>query len=105
MSWLLYILTTSLVVVASSADETAFILDRNMKPADILKNLAKLGEYDVILIEGLKHEDTLGIPKVAVGEINKEKKTVFTYDNNTGNMDEILDFIKNQVKIEKTKKI
>lgn len=79
-------------VVASSLNETAFIFNRHM---DLDEIIPWLSEYDVILVEGNKKAP---IPKIAVGDIKEEKNTIFRYKNN---LNEILGFIENAVRMEK----
>ncbi len=74
------------VVVASSADETAFIFKRGMGLKEITDILNTIAHPDVIIVEGRKMEK---IPKIAVGDI--ELDDAMRYDDN---LDEILSWLK-----------
>ena len=82
-------------VVASSPGETAFMVNEGMKLDLILKTIRTISKPDLILVEGYKNEN---IPKIAVGEIEERSNTLFKYD---GNLKEILQYIKQEIGIER----
>ncbi len=83
------------IVVASSPGETAFMVNEGMKLDLILKTIQMISKPDLILVEGYKNEN---IPKIAVGKIEERPTTVFKYENN---VEEILQYIKQEIEIEK----
>jgi molybdopterin-guanine dinucleotide biosynthesis protein B len=83
------------VVALSSDDETMFILKRNMELADMESSIGDLEEIDLTLVEGFKGAE---ISKVAVGDIEEEKNTVFRFKDN---IDEIVTFIKEGIGAER----
>ncbi|MFC1786793.1 molybdopterin-guanine dinucleotide biosynthesis protein B [Halobacteriota archaeon] len=82
-------------VVASSPGETAFMVSEGMRLHLILKTIQTISKPDLILVEGYKKEN---IPKIAVGKIEERSNTVFKYD---GNLKEILQYIKQEIGIER----
>lgn len=81
-----------------SASESTFITKTPLNLYDMIRVIESIGGTDVILIEGGKGEK---IPKVAVGEIEAQEGTIFRYTNN---LDEILEFIEDSIKTEKSVK-
>jgi len=67
------------LVVLSSLNETDFILKQGENIKEIIKKITKIGSFDLILIEGANDEDTL---KIRIGDIDKRKNTILTYNNN-----------------------
>lgn len=78
-----------------SSSETTLISKIPLSLNDMIKVIETIGGSDVILVEGGKDEK---IPKVAVGEIEAQDGTIFRYKNN---LEEILEFIEDSIKIEK----
>ncbi|MHA2163616.1 MAG: molybdopterin-guanine dinucleotide biosynthesis protein B [Candidatus Thorarchaeota archaeon] len=83
------------VIALSSDDETMFILKRNMELAGMESSIGDLEEVDLIVVEGFKGAE---ISKVAVGDIEEEKNTVFRFKDN---LDEIVTFIKDGIGAER----
>ncbi|MDI6730209.1 MAG: molybdopterin-guanine dinucleotide biosynthesis protein B [Candidatus Altarchaeum sp.] len=83
-------------VVAFSPNETAFILG-GMNFTDMISKLENIGNYDVILVEGLKKQN---IPKIRVGDCPMESKTIMDYKD-LNDLKIILKWIKNEIQKEK----
>ncbi len=83
------------LVVASSDQETSFILKKIMDIDDITDLIEKNFDFDFILVEGFK---TSSLPKVAVGDIQEADNTIFRYDDNE---DEIVEFLKSRLEFER----
>ena len=81
----------SKLVVFSSENETDFLLKRKISNNEIVDNIKRLGNYDIILVEGANDEN---IPKIRMGEIKERKNTIFTYDDDFG---ELINFIKDGI--------
>jgi molybdopterin-guanine dinucleotide biosynthesis protein B len=84
------------IVAASSENETAFVFGRKMNLSEIIALLGDY-DYDVILIEGHKHES---IKKVRVGSIEPQENTVLEY-NQGDDLTGILDYISREVERER----
>lgn len=82
-------------VVASSPGETVFMVNEGMQLNLILKMTQTISKPDLILVEGYKNEN---IPKIAVGKIEERSNTIFKYENN---LEEILQYIKQEIGIER----
>ena len=83
------------IVVARSKEETAFLVNRDMAPKDVISIIEKIAELDVLLIEGFWDDDS---PKIAMGDIEEKPNTVFRYRNN---FEEVLDYTLNGVEVER----
>lgn len=81
----------SKLVVLSSPNETDFILKENININEVIQQINRLGEYDIILIEGAKNPD---IPKIRIGEIPERENTILTYKDD---FEEIIKTIKNTI--------
>jgi molybdopterin-guanine dinucleotide biosynthesis protein B len=81
----------SKLVVFSSENETDFLLKRKISNNEIVDNIKRLGNYDIILVEGANDEN---IPKIRMGEIKERKNTIFTYDDD---FEELINFIKDGI--------
>ena len=81
----------SKLVVFSSENETDFLLKRKISNNEIVDNIKRLGNYDIILVEGANAEN---IPKIRMGEIKERKNTIFTYDDD---FEELINFIKDGI--------
>ena len=81
----------SKLVVFSSENETDFLLKRKISNNEIVDNIKRLGNYDIILVEGANDEN---IPKIRLGEIKERKNTIFTYDDD---FEELINFIKDGI--------
>ena len=79
------------LVVLSSPIETDFILKENRNIKEMIQKINRLGEYDIILIEGAKSPE---IPKIRIGEITERENTILTYQDN---FEEIITKIKNTI--------
>jgi molybdopterin-guanine dinucleotide biosynthesis protein B len=88
----------SKLVVLSSPSETDFILKENMKTKEILEEIAMLGYYDIVLIEGV---NDIKIPKIRLGiDIKERENTIETYDKDFNGL---IKKIKNRINMEKEK--
>lgn len=83
------------LVVASSDEETSFIVKSAMDIEKITDMIEKNFDFDIILVEGFKGS---AMPKVAVGDIDEAENTVFRY---TDNEEEIVDYLKSKLEFEK----
>lgn len=81
----------SKLVVFSTENETDFLLKRKISNNEIVDNIKRLGNYDIILVEGANDEN---IPKIRMGEIKERKNTIFTYDDD---FEELINFIKDGI--------
>jgi molybdopterin-guanine dinucleotide biosynthesis protein B len=88
------------VVVASTSDETSFIMKTGMPLEDILRITDSIASPDVILVEGHKNE---AIPKIVLGEmpINDEGGCRW-YDPTTDDFDCLFDYITETIEVKKT---
>lgn len=85
----------AITVVASSPGETVFMVNEGMQLNLILKMIQMISKPDLILVEGYKNES---IPKIAVGKIEERPNTIFKYEDN---LEKILQYIKQEIEIEK----
>lgn len=81
----------SKLVVFSSENETDFLLKQKISNNEIVENIKRLGNYDIILVEGANDENT---PKIRIGDIKERKNTILTYDDD---FEGLINFIKNEI--------
>lgn len=81
----------SKLVVFSSENETDFLLKQKISNNEIVENIKRLGNYDIILVEGANDENT---PKIRIGDIKERKNTILTYDDD---FEGLVNFIKNEI--------
>ncbi|KAF5411194.1 MAG: molybdopterin-guanine dinucleotide biosynthesis protein B [Euryarchaeota archaeon] len=87
------------VVVASTSDETAFIMKTGMPLEDILRITDSMTAPDVILVEGHKTE---AIPKIVLGEMPIEgEDDVRRYDPATDDFENLLSYIIETIEVKK----
>ncbi len=86
------------VVVARSKNETAFLVNRDMTPQDVISIIKKITELDIILVEGFWDDDS---PKIAMGNVEEKPNTVYRYRNN---LEEVLDYTINGIEVDKVLK-
>jgi len=79
------------VVVLSSPVETDYLVKQKQEINDIIGQLALLGSYDVVLIEGARDPT---IPKIRVGDIAERENTIGTYEEN---FDEIVTMVRKKI--------
>jgi molybdopterin-guanine dinucleotide biosynthesis protein B len=79
------------LVVFSSPIETNFLHMKSFETNEILNYIRKLGEYDIVIIEGAHDKD---IPKIRLGDITERENTILTYD---GDFDRLIEMIKNEI--------
>ena len=79
------------LVVFSSPIETNFLHMKSFETNEILNYIRKLGEYDIVIIEGAHDKD---IPKIRLGDITERENTILTYD---GDFDRLIELIKNEI--------
>lgn len=82
----------SLITVFSSPIETDFILNKNISVLEIIDYITKFQKIEVVIIEGAYDPK---IPKIRVGQIEKRKNTLFTYD---GDISKIISLILENIK-------
>lgn len=83
------------LVVASTSDETSFIVKNVMPFEDILRTMDNMTSPDVILVEGHKTED---IPKIVLGDIEIDRGGR-RYDPDADDFEEILDYVTETIEI------
>lgn len=83
------------LVVASSDIETCFLLKEGKGIREIEDILYKLGDFDLILLEGFK---SARIPKILVGKGRKRKETLMRYE---GDFDDLAQMIEGMLSIER----
>jgi molybdopterin-guanine dinucleotide biosynthesis protein MobB len=81
----------AVLVVLSSARETDFLVHTSITMSEILRTIATVGCYDLVLVEGANSPD---IPKIQIGTCRKRKHTVASYENN---LNEIVHVIKKEI--------
>ena len=87
------------VVVASTSDETAFIMKAGMSLEDILRITDSMTSPDVIIVEGHK---TAAIPKIVLGEMPIEgEDDVRRYDPATDDFDNLLSYMIETIEVKK----
>ncbi len=87
------------VVVASTSDETAFIMKTGMSLDRILRITDNMTSPDVILVEGHKTE---AIPKIVLGEMPiKGEDNVRRYDPATDDFEGLLGYIIETIEVKK----
>lgn len=80
------------LVVLSSAGETDFLVHASMATSEILRTIAAVGWFDLVLVEGANDPE---IPKIQIGAGKKRKNTIACYTNN---FHEIVQIIKKEMK-------
>lgn len=83
------------LVVASSDRETSFILKQGKGIREIEKAIYRFGDFDLILVEGLK---SANIPKIMIGKGRKRKGTLMKYQ---GDFDDLIEMIEGMLAVEK----
>jgi molybdopterin-guanine dinucleotide biosynthesis protein MobB len=81
----------SKLVVLSSKIETSILLKQHEKIEQILQHINDLGEYDVVIIEGVNYKN---IPKIRLGDIKERENTILTYNND---FNELVKMIKKEI--------
>ena len=81
----------SKLTILSSSTETDFLIKQNKKIDEIINYITDLGEYDVILVEGINDKKT---PKIRLGDIKKRYNTILTYK---GDFNGLIEIIKKEV--------
>jgi molybdopterin-guanine dinucleotide biosynthesis protein B len=79
------------LVVFKTEVETDFILKQTKTEKEIIEQIKKIGDYDIIILEGSKHKE---IPKIRIGNIEERENTIFNYSND---FQKLIDFIKKQM--------
>jgi molybdopterin-guanine dinucleotide biosynthesis protein MobB len=79
------------LVVLSTKIETSIILKQYEKIEQILQHINDLGEYDVVIIEGVNYKN---IPKIRLGNIKERENTILTYNND---FNELVKMIKKEI--------
>lgn len=83
------------LVVASSDVETSFLLKEPRDIEEIENIVNKLGDFDLILVEGFKSAD---IPKIMVGKGRERKNTLMRYE---GNFKDLVEMIEGMLSVER----
>ena len=78
----------------SSICETDYIIKQSQPTDTIIDNISKLGDYDILLVEGVNDKN---IPKIRLGEIEKRDNTILTYNGDFGSL---VKMIKNMIVLE-----
>lgn len=78
------------LVVFSSPVETDFIYAKSNTINNIIDNIEKMGEFDIIIVEGAHDKN---IPKIRIGDIKERENTILTYD---GDFDGLIEMIRNE---------
>ena len=87
------------VVVASTSDETSFIMKTGMSLDEILRITDSLTSPDVILVEGHKSES---IPKIVLGDMRIEGEgDIHRYDPATDDFDCLFDYITGMIEVKR----
>ena len=84
-----YKMAGSQVSVFSSPIETDFLIKRELKTKEIIENIEKFDEFDIIIMEGANDKN---IPKIRLGDIKKRHNTIYTYDKD---FNKVIKMIKN----------
>lgn len=79
------------LVILSSPVETDIIFKKNLSSFYLTKVISNFGNFDVILIEGVREKS---VPKIRVGNIKIRENTIFDYKNN---FDKIFNYIKKEI--------
>ena len=82
--------------VGLSKDLTTIIFNKNFKLEEILEKIRNFDDFDLIILEGFKNAQN--IKKISVGDIEEKENTLFRFENNFNN---ILDYIKTEISIER----
>jgi len=77
----------SKLTILSSSTETDFLIKQNKKIDEIINYITELGEYDVILVEGINDKKT---PKIRLGDIKERYNTILTYKGDFNGLVEIM---------------
>jgi molybdopterin-guanine dinucleotide biosynthesis protein B len=77
----------SSLVVFKTPIETDYIFKQSQTEKEIINKIQKIGNYNIILIEGSNDKET---PKIRIGKIEKRENTIFEYKNN---FQQLTDFI------------
>lgn len=77
----------SSLTIFSSPIETDFILQKRLSTIEIIDYICKFQKIEVVFIEGASDPK---IPKIRIGQTEKRKNTLFTYD---GNISKIISLI------------
>lgn len=79
------------LVIFSTSSETSFIYDKKLDVKEILETLSEIGEYDVLVIEGMKNAD---VPKVSTTSSDIESDIEFD-----GNIKEIVEWVEKNIEL------
>jgi len=77
----------SKLTILSSSTETDFLIKQNKKIDEIINHITDLGEYDIILVEGINDKNT---PKIRLGNIKERYNTILTYKGDFKGLVEIM---------------
>ncbi len=88
------------VSVGISENNVAFFC-KNMELKNVIEKINDFDVFDLIIVEGFKHEK--GFPKIAVGDIEKTENTVMKVENEKS-VDKVVNFIQERITVEKTEK-
>ena len=78
------------LICFSSGAETDFIIKNKKSTKDMLNCIKKLGDFDLILIEGANDKES---KKIRLGKIKERKNTIMDYN---GDFEKLLSFIKKE---------
>ena len=80
------------LVIFSSPIETDFLHRKSIETSKILKYIEDQGEYDIIIVEGVRDKN---ISKIRLGDITERENTLTTYD---GDFESLMEIIKNIIR-------
>lgn len=89
----------SKLVVFSSSVETSYIFKENQNVEQIIENIIKTTDVDIIFIEGA-HDSIF--PKIRIGNIKKRSNTIGSYNGDSDNIFiYVFDLVKKHFGVEK----
>jgi molybdopterin-guanine dinucleotide biosynthesis protein B len=71
------------IVSLITKKQTTIFINKKMKLIDLIENLKKYSNFDLIFIEGAKE---IYVPKIRIGEKPLIKNTILDYNNNINNI-------------------
>lgn len=82
----------SKLVIFKTQCETDYLIKERQSTKEIIDNITKFGNYDIILIEGANDEK---IQKIRIGNIKERKNTIYKYEND---FEKLYNLIKERIK-------
>ena len=69
----------SQLVIFKTACETDYLFKKRQTTKEIIDNISKYDNYDIVIVEGANDKET---QKIRIGNIRKRENTIYTYKNN-----------------------